>query len=174
MGTRFALNEDEVSYPAVLVEFGRVAVITDALLGEASRDAPPLLADSRTIPSTPACIQSLRIAIQWFDVLETELAVRAGAHIRYRRPRLPSRRPRVDFPQPTSGEVLCRVNPWGTSDSVSRLSPSVYLALLMRAISRRKTWRYPLRITFILLFSVVSAAQKPYCRPPTTLFLPCF
>ena len=96
--------------------------------------------------STQSGIQSLRVAIQWFIVLDIELAVRAGAHVRYRRARLPSRQPLVEFPQPTSVEVLCMVNP-GTSNSVS---PPLCLALLMLSISRRKKWRYPLRIAFIL------------------------
>ena len=54
MGTCFALNEDEVSYirsmcQQFVVEFGRMSVNTDGLLGEASRDAR-LLADSKRIP----------------------------------------------------------------------------------------------------------------------------
>ena len=50
VGTRFALNESEVSYlPAGRGEFGRVSVNVVALLGEeASRDAR-LLADAKTM-----------------------------------------------------------------------------------------------------------------------------
>ena len=117
-----------------VVEFGRVSVITDALLGEALRDAR-LLADSKTIPSTPACIQSLRIAIQWFIVLDTELAVRAGAYyVRYRRARLPPRRPLLEFPQRAIGEVLCRVNPI-ISNSVSHACHLQYVLLSSCALS---------------------------------------
>ena len=49
MGTRFALNEDQVSYlPEVRrIEFGRVSVNTDVLLGEASRDARRLVDSKR-------------------------------------------------------------------------------------------------------------------------------
>ena len=66
--------------------------------------------------------------IQWFIVLDTELAVRAGAHVRYRRARLPSPRPLVELPQPASGEVLCRVNP-GTSNNVSQACHLQYVVL---------------------------------------------
>ena len=62
------------------------------------------------------------------------MAVRVGAHVRYRRATPPSHRFLVGFPQPASGEVLCRVNP-GTSDSVSRACPVQYVLLSSCALS---------------------------------------
>ena len=57
------------------------------------------------------------IAIQSSVALDTELAVCASGHVRYRRARRPSRRPLVEFLQPARGEVLCSVNP-SSSNSV--------------------------------------------------------
>ena len=57
-----------------------------------------------------------------------------GAHERYRRVRLPLRRPLMEFPHPASGQVLCRVNP-GTSNSVSHTCHLSYVLLSSCALS---------------------------------------